>query len=82
MLRPRFKLPSKISAIWWPRYVDGLRESGIWDAIVDRIVENGFAQAAHECGALFDKMRRLEQIEVADAIGGEGYQTLWPAGRR
>ena len=82
VLRPRFKLPSKISAIWWPRYVDGLRESGIWDAIVDRIVENGFVEAARECDALFDEMRRLEQIEVADAIGGEGYRTLWPAGRR
>ena len=82
VLRPRFKLPSKISAIWWPRYVDGLRDAGIWDAIVERIVSNGFSEAANECGALFDELRRLERAEVADAIGGEGYRTLWPAGRR
>ena len=34
MLRPRFRLPQKISAIWWPRYINGLVETGVWDAIV------------------------------------------------
>jgi hypothetical protein len=81
MLRPRFKLPAKISAIWWPRYVDGLVERGIWDAIVQRIVQNGFPAAAGECDELLAELRQRERREVADAIAGDGYQTLWPAKR-
>jgi hypothetical protein len=81
VLRPRFRLPQKISAIWWPRYVNGLAESGVWDALVARIVDNGFPDAAKECDALFDELRRMERAEMVNAIGGEGYRTLWPASR-
>ena len=49
MLRPRFKLPNKISAIWWPRYVASLEETGVWDAIVKRIADAGYPDAAAEC---------------------------------
>ena len=82
VLRPRFRLPQKISAIWWPRYINGLVESGIWDAITERVVENGFAATASECGAVLADLRRMERVEMVDAIGGEGYRTLWPAARR
>ena len=81
MLRPRFRLPNKISAIWWPRYIDSLCETGVWPAIVGRIVDNGFSQAAGECDELFAELKRMERAEMANAIGGEGYRTLWPASR-
>ena len=81
MLRPRFKLPNKITAIWWPRYVNGLVESGVWDAITDRIAGTGWDQAAHDCETVLQELRRLERAEMADAIGGEGYRTLWPVAR-
>ena len=81
VLRPRFKLPSKISAIWWPRTIESLRDAGIWEAIVDRILSNGFHEAAKECDELLAELRKLERAEMADAIGGSGYRTLWPAGR-
>jgi hypothetical protein len=81
MLRPRFRLPKKISAIWWPRYIGGLVESGIWDAIADRLANNGFADTAQACDAILCELRRMERIEMANAIGGEGYRTLWPASR-
>ncbi|HZP57775.1 MAG TPA: hypothetical protein VFC53_09515 [Dehalococcoidia bacterium] len=80
-LRPRFKLPKKISSIWWPRYIDALVEHGIWDAIVARIVANGYAQAEQECAALLAELRRIEREELHRAIAGEGYRTLWPAAR-
>ncbi|MHB8378162.1 MAG: hypothetical protein ACYDEB_14580 [Dehalococcoidia bacterium] len=79
VLRPRFRLPDKITAIWWPRYVDALVERGVWAAIVQRIVENGFPAAAQECDALLTELRRMERLELHRAIAGEGYQTLWPA---
>ena len=80
-LRPRFKLPDKITAIWWPRFIDGLVETGVWSAIVERIIDNGFPAAAEECGELLRELRQKERAELHNAIAGEGYQTLWPAVR-
>ena len=81
ILRPRFKLPPKITAIWWPRYIEGLVETGIWNAIVQRIVDNGFPAAAEECEGLLSELRQKERAELHNAIAGEGYQTLWPVTR-
>ena len=81
MLRPRFKLPNKISAIWWPRYVASLEETGVWDAIVKRIADAGYPDAAAECADLLSELKRMEREEIANAIAGEGYRTLWPAAR-
>src|SRR3990172_328488 len=38
-LRPRFPLPERMTAIWWPKYISTLRTAGVWDAIVRRIAE-------------------------------------------
>ena len=81
VLRPRFRLPRNISAIGWPRYINGLVDSGVWDAITRRIVDNGFPAAAAECDELLQELRRLERLEMLNAISGEGYRTLWPVGR-
>ena len=81
MLRPRFKLPNKISAIWWPRYVASLEETGVWDAIVKRIADGGYPDAAAECAGVLAELKRMEREEIANAIAGEGYRTLWPAAR-
>lgn len=83
MMRPRFKLPEKISAISWPRYIASLDEHGIREAIVQRIADTGHVATAAECDELFNELRRMERSEIAHAISGEGYRTLWPAaGRR
>jgi len=82
MLRPRFRLPKKISAVWWPRYVERLADAGIWDAMVQRVIDAGFPAVAAECDAIFDELRRMERDEFANAIAGEGYRTLWPAANR
>jgi hypothetical protein len=81
MLRPRFKLPAKISAIWWPRHASALGEHGVWAAVVQRVTESGFPAAASECDEVFRELIQMERSELANAIGGEGYRTLWPAGR-
>ncbi|OGO52277.1 MAG: hypothetical protein A2148_01165 [Chloroflexi bacterium RBG_16_68_14] len=76
-LRPRFRLPDKISAIWWPKFVDSLETRGVWDAIVQRIESAGFSEAAHQCAGVLQELRTLERQEVRNAITGEGYQALW-----
>jgi hypothetical protein len=81
MLRPRFKLPNKISAIWWPRYIASLEDTGVWPALVKRIADGGFSEVAAECDSVLAELKRMEREEVANAIAGEGYRTLWPATR-
>ena len=76
-LRPRFRLPEKISAIWWPKFIDTMVERGVWDAIVQRIVEGGFSEAARQCEDVLQELRTLERQELCKAVLGEGYQPLW-----
>jgi hypothetical protein len=76
-LRPRFRLPEKISAISWPKYVNGLVEHGVWDAVIQRIIASGFSEAARECDRVIEELRDLERQEIRNAIIGEGYQALW-----
>lgn len=76
-LRPRFRLPEKISAIWWPKFIDSMVERGVWDAIVQRIVESGFSEAARQCEDVLQELRTLERQELCNAVLGEGYQPLW-----
>ena len=76
-LRPRFRLPKKISAIWWPKYVESLVGRGVWAAIVQRIQEGGFSEAARECETVLDELRALERQELQNAVRGESYQAIW-----
>jgi len=76
-LRPRFKLPTKISAIWWPKSIDSMVSDGIWGAIVNRIDGAGFSKAAEECGSVLEELRASERKELHNALTGEGYQSLW-----
>ena len=76
-LRPRFKLPKKISAIWWPKSIESMVKTGIWGAIVERIDRAGFSQAAEECGGVLEELRASERKELRNALTGEGYQSLW-----
>jgi hypothetical protein len=76
-LRPRFKLPEKITSIWWPRYINSLVDSGIWNALVERLAGMGFPDAVQRCEEVLQELKDLERAEMRSAIIGEGYQTLW-----
>jgi hypothetical protein len=76
-MRPRFPLPDKMTAIWWPKYVNTLSTSGVWAAIVARISNTGFSDAISQCDEVLRELRQLERQEVRNAISGEGFQTIW-----
>ena len=76
-LRPRFKLPEKISAVWWPKSIESLVSHGVWDAIVERISSAGFSEAARDYSSVLDELRRSERKELHNALTGDGYQSLW-----
>ncbi len=77
-LRPRFRLPDKISAVWWPKRVEALVDTGIWERIVWRVRDAGFPDAAQQCQQVLDDLICQERAEIQNAVTGTGYQSLWP----
>jgi hypothetical protein len=76
-LRPRFRLPEKITSIWWPRYVTSLEDNGVWGALAERFAGIGFPEAVRRCEEVLQELKDLERAEVRSAILGEGYRALW-----
>jgi hypothetical protein len=76
-MRPRFPLPEKMTAIWWPKYVHTLYSTGVWQAIVQRIAATGFNESVNQCDAVLQELLQLEKREIRNAIMGEGFQTVW-----
>src|SRR5262245_31618090 len=76
-LRPRFPLPDKMTAIWWPKYVNTLYTSGVWAALVKRVADTGFTDAVRQCDEAFRELQQMERTEIRNAISGEGFQTIW-----
>ncbi len=76
-LRPRFPLPERMTAIWWPKYINTLCTTGVWDSIVRRISASGYQDSVEQCQAALQQLVDLERQEVANAITGKGFQTIW-----
>ena len=76
-LRPRFPQPEKVTIIPWPRYVDSLVRLGVWEKVVQRFADTGHADSIRSCERVLDQLRALEQKEIAAAITGKQYHTIW-----
>ena len=77
-LRPRFPLPERIMSFMWPRHVELLQTSGVWQRIVDRLRVLGSGGIDEECEAIYRELLAEEKTQVLGAIRGEeGYQSLW-----
>ena len=79
-MRPRFRIPEKISAVWWPKYVHSLEDCGAWERILKRIGACGYPQIADRAGDVLRQMYRRERAEMYNAITGAGYYSLWESG--
>src|SRR6202008_2214150 len=60
-LRPRFPLPDKMTAIWWPKYVNTLYSTGVWSAISRRIAETGHSASVTQCEEVLAELLKLER---------------------
>jgi hypothetical protein len=76
-MRPRFGRPESITIIPWPKYVTSLPDIGIWDHIVRRYADTGSAETVRECEKCLMELQTLEREEIARAIRGENYETIW-----
>ncbi|HLZ72246.1 MAG TPA: hypothetical protein VKV26_20275 [Dehalococcoidia bacterium] len=77
-LRPDLGEPERFLFIQWPLGLESLVESGIWSCIVERCRAAAQERGLQECEGLLERLTRLDQKEVQEAIDGESYRTLWP----
>jgi len=80
-LRPRFPQPQKVAVIPWPKYVDSLVRLGIWDKILERCAASGHPSSINACNEVLSELQSLERAELAAAITGDQYHTIWQASR-
>jgi hypothetical protein len=78
-LRPRFAPPEKIYAIWWPRFASSLQSTGIWNEVMKRITDTGYAESVRRAQETLAEIIALEREQQRDAIRGKGFKTLWSA---
>jgi len=76
-LRPRFGRPESITYIPWPKFVASLKESGVWEIILDRMVMAGGQPMEVELERLYRRLRKDEWNEYRKAIAGKDYKTVW-----
>ena len=76
-IRPEFPRPTNLTLVPWQRYIESLVTSGVWDKILERIEESGDEPALTACKEALAELRKLENDELAAAITGKNYHTLW-----
>ncbi len=80
-IRPRFPAPRRIVAIWWPRFVSSLVDTGIWAVIMECVSETGHVDAVRKAEEALAELTALERKIEQDAIRGTGFKTLWTTSR-
>lgn len=74
-LRPRFAAPERIIAFQWPRSVRTLVESGVWEAIQQRVQALGATEST-VLAVLAELQWEERQEEIKAVRGEEPYRTL------
>ncbi len=77
--RGSFGMPESFTFFGWPHSTAYLRESGIWQRIIERVCADFDPEAARQCDAGLARLRALEHEVVNAAIKGERFVTIWPA---
>ena len=73
--RPRFGMPQKFAFFFWPHSVAFFEQSGIWDAIRNRVATD--STAARDAERALSELQRLEREAMVAAIQGDNHRTLW-----
>ena len=76
-MRPRLPKPESVNIVPWPKFVESLERTGVWDHIVRRYIDIGPPEIVKHCELSLDELREFEREEIRNAITGENYETLW-----
>jgi hypothetical protein len=81
-LRPEFPLPDELRLVPWFGFVRSLRESGVYDVILERCAGTGHAMLADACRDAVQDLERLEQRFIRAVVSGSMSRAIWqrPAG--
>ncbi len=77
--RPGLPRVRNLAVIPWTRYVDSLVRLGLWGKIIERLEEGGAQGALEQCERALNELRRMERVELINAITGKNYHTIWSA---
>ena len=76
-MRPRLPKPESVNIVPWPKFVESLARTGVWDRIVRRYIDIGPPDVVKQCELSLGELREFEREEIRNAITGENYETLW-----
>ena len=77
-VRPSFPDTDKLAFFAWPRSINGLKDLGIWALLHQRVTAGNAPEAEGQLGTAFNELKRLEEAETLEAIGGTTrYRSLW-----
>ncbi len=79
--RPELGKIRSILGIPWLKSVRNLRDEGVTERIIQRLVEAGMSPAESErlLGKAVNSLWGIERMAFVSLIKGEGYKTLWNA---
>ena len=80
-LRPHLPRPQNLTTVPWNRYVRSLQESSIIEHVRQRLEQAGYQEANTALTNAFSELQNLERKELASAILGDHYFTIWPQER-
>ena len=76
-LRPQFPLPDELRLAPWFGFVRSLRDSGVYDAILERCDATGDTTLARDCREAIRALEQLEERFVRALVRGEMSRTIW-----
>jgi len=76
-MRPSLDGPPSITVLPWPKYINSLVDLGIWDMILNKLVESGDSKLLTRSKLILEELYDLERKELATVINGDSYHTIW-----
>lgn len=81
-MRPNLPRVDSFTLIPWTRYVESLLSTGVADELLKKVAVTGDASSVRTVQESLEALRQLERDEVAAAVSGESYQTIWSRNSR
>ena len=76
-MRPSLDRPQSITVLPGPKYINSLVDLGIWDMILNRLVDSGDSKLLKRSKLILEELYDLELKELATVISGDSYHTIW-----
>ena len=78
-MRSGFPRLIDLAVVPWSRSVGSLVSSGVWDRVIDKFRYAGDETTMSVCEDALIQLKRLEKAELAAAVMGQNYHTIWSA---